>query len=215
MKDLDVVFTIKKKLFGGMKKILCLIILYITFINASGPRRNPPVFNSYHTAELAPGQILYKMIPVNVLLTYDVDCSPVNGITPVPCEIYLIKNAQYFFAWFDGIRDPNGWFVPPTIKNVTSQTIQIRWPVPSFNYSNVIYFALINPPGSGGSISLTYNYQYEWPYTFPYWVFFIVLALLCCCCCLLTLLLLIILFLCLLRRVPKEYEPVDTDVRVF
>jgi hypothetical protein len=140
-----------------LMKIIIFIIFFIQIIYTSGPRRDPPVFNNYHTSDISPGQTLYKMIPVNVLLTYDVDCSPVNGITPIPCQIYLIKNANYFFDWFAGVRNSDGWYMPPTTLNVTTQTIQIRWPVPSFNKTDIIYFAIHNPENSVGTIRLTYN----------------------------------------------------------
>jgi hypothetical protein len=55
------------------------------------------------------GETLYKIIPVNVLLTFDVDCTKTNGPTEVPCEVYLLKDAKAFFDWDKGIRNPNSW----------------------------------------------------------------------------------------------------------
>lgn len=123
-----------------MRNVLIIFFFVISF--TAGPRRVPDLFRVYNQANLAPGQYLYKQIPSEVKLTWDVDCTAVNSITAVPCEIYLLKDAQYFNGWDKGVRDSNLWFIPPTDLNATTQNIIQDFYVPQ-NTTGYAYFIVI------------------------------------------------------------------------
>lgn len=116
---------------------MIFLLFFIAF--SAGPRRVPDLFAVYHEATCAPGQYLYKQIPAEVKLTFDVDCTAVNSQKEVPCEVYLLKDASYFESWDKGVRDRSLWFVPPTELNATKQLIVQDFFVPK-NRTNYAYF---------------------------------------------------------------------------
>eukprot|EP01080_Neovahlkampfia_damariscottae_P001442 gene1442-12061_t len=197
-------------------KIFIILIFMMISLDASGTRRVPPLFSVYHKAVLAPGQYLYKRIPVHTLLTFDIDCSPVNSIDDVPCEVYLFKSESALNQWDKGQRTDSLWFDPPSRFNITTQTITYHHYVSSVNQSTNAFLLIYNNVANKASVSMEYNYR--WDYSQTYWDPTILLSVLAgvtvlCCCTIYLAVLLLCIFL--LRRAPKEYEPVDTEVRVF
>jgi hypothetical protein len=143
-----------------------------------------------------------------------VDCSPAQFNKDIPCEIFILKNDKLLDQWDAGARDPSLFYTPPSNMNVTTQTIQQNWLVPT-NGSYVL-FIINNNFNSPGSVKMVYNYRWD-DASKPYdpTILLIVLACAFVLCCCIILCISIGILICILRRIPKEYEPVDTEVRIF
>ena len=96
-------------------------------------------------------------------MTFDVDCTPVPPAVNTPCSIYLFKSQDDFNSYVNGSRSQSLWLTPPTILGTTKQEIVQSFPC-SFNGSlnpNTAtgVFAIVNEIGTGGSITVLYNYE--------------------------------------------------------
>jgi hypothetical protein len=111
------------------------------------------VFPRYYKTVLAPKGYIYQSVPINTVLTTDVEC------TDGDCQVFYFKNPQFFQLWSRaGELRPEFYFKPPTNLTVTCQYITKDFKVPSFEGSRFVFFAVANPTEK--EIKVEYNLKF-------------------------------------------------------
>jgi hypothetical protein len=165
------------------------------------------LFTSYHSASLAPGQLLRKEIPPSSVFTYEFECSP------VVCDGFLLKSIAEYNIWRNGSRSPSMWF--STSYNETAIATYYHY-LYEYLTDPVVgpVFAIDNPYYNQQSVNVIYNYRFDFkgPQNLPIILGVVLGVVGCCICCLAIFLFFLILWIC---RRKKEYLPVFAGMEEF
>ncbi|KAL9652999.1 hypothetical protein ABK040_015514 [Willaertia magna] len=183
---------------------ICLVTLVKGQTYNKPNNTNLHLFTAYHTATIAPDQVLFKEFPTNVLLTYEVQC------IGRPCDVVILKNKQDYFQWRKDYY--NKIYMVSELTNFQQNynaTVDYRTTEP-------IVLAFANPVKSPGSVEIWYNYKYrDIPGTLSGALIGAIVGSILGGCCLLCIGIGLLVWCCLLKRTPKEYFPVQEVPREF